>query len=98
MYTNGKAISLTQCGHKKGRSDGLDPCHRKKKLAYRKRSRLSTPCGKDEPGKLPRFNTYCSYRAKSLHGSPAGLNHPRSEVENKLVFARITHRESINDN
>ena len=38
---------------------------------------------KDELDRLSRLNAYCSYRAKPLNGSIAGLNHPGSNVENK---------------
>ena len=74
------------------------------RFAHRRKNRLckfNAPRRKDEPGRLPRLNAYCSYRAKPLNGSPAGLNHPAELVamlEAKLVFARITYCESFNDN
>ena len=75
-----------------------------KRFAYRRENR---PCkfniyrGKDEPSRLPRLNLYCSCRVKPLNGLPAGLNHPAELVailEAKLVFARVTHRELVNNN
>ena len=56
---------------------------------------------KDETGRLPRLNAYCSYRAKPLNGSFAGLDHSAELVailEVKLMFARVTYCELVNDN
>ena len=38
---------------------------------------------RDELGRLPRLNAYRSYGAKPLNGSPARLNNPSKDVENK---------------
>ena len=74
------------------------------RFAHCKKNKLckfNAPCRKDEPGRLSRLNAYYSYRAKPLNRSLAGLNHLaelEAILEAKLVFARVTHYESINDN
>ena len=82
----------------------MDSMRVSERFAYRRKNRpckFNAPRRKDEPGRLPRLNAYRSYRAKPLNRSPAGLNYPAELVamlEAKLVFACVTHRESINDN
>ena len=70
----------------------LNVCYRKGKLAY---------CRKNEPNNFPRLHLYCSCKVKSLNESPAGLKHLVKLVAIlwvKLVFARVTHCELINNN
>ena len=52
-------------------------------MSQKRFCKFNAPYRKNEPGRLPRLNAYFSYRDKSLNGSPAGLNHPGSNVENK---------------
>ena len=74
------------------------------RFAYRRKNRpckFNVYCKKDEPGRLPRLNLYCSCRVKPLNGSPAGLNHPAELVailEAKLMFACVTYCELVNNN
>ena len=82
----------------------MDSMHVSERFAYYRNNRpckFNVYCRKDEPGRLLRLNSYCSCRVKPLNGSAAGLNYPAKLVamlEAKLVFARVTHRESVNNN
>ena len=77
MYTT-RNSSFFWLGVAISKADLMDLIFITERFAHCKKNRLckfNVPGKKDEPGKLPRLNAYCSYRAKPLKGSPDGLNH-----------------------